>query len=110
MKLETKYGVLEGTVEEFKELLEGNVNRSLLSTNKGYKVVNKDIDELKLTKGTVVKHIIANQYENTLGILYILHDNDLDDCTDVGIERLFNTSVKIGTILKHGGDINQRTE
>ena len=105
MKLETKYGVLEGTVEEFKELLEGNVTKHRLSTNKGYKVVSKEIDELKLTKGTVVKHIIANQYENTLGILYILHDNDLDDCTDVGIERLFNTSVKIGTIFKHGGSI-----
>lgn len=102
MKLETKYGVLEGTVGEFKELLEGNVNRSQLSTNNGYKIVNKDINELKLTKGTVVKHIIANQYEDTLGRMYILHDNDLDDCTDIGIERLFSTSVKIGTILKHG--------
>lgn len=103
MKLETKYGVLEGTVEEFKELLEGKVNRSWLFTSKGYKIVNKDIDSLKLTKGTVIKHVIANQYENTLGEMYIVHDNDVDDCIDIGIEDLFNNSVKIGTLLKHGG-------
>ncbi len=77
MKLETKYGVLEGTVEEFKELLEGKVNRSWLFTSKGYKIVNKDTEDIP--KGTVLKHIIANQYEDTLGEVYIIHDEHLDD-------------------------------
>lgn len=103
MKLETEYGVLEGTVKEFKELLDGKIDRSWLLTSKGYKIVNKDIDSLKLTKGTLVKHVIANQYEDTLGQMNIIYDNDLDDCTDIGMEDLFNHSAKIGTILKHGG-------
>lgn len=77
MKLGTKYGVLEGTVEEFKELLEGKVNRSWLLTSKGYKIVNKDTEDI--LKGTVVKHVIANQYEDTLGVVYIIHDDLLDD-------------------------------
>lgn len=103
MKLETEYGVLEGTVKEFKELLDGKVDRSWLLTSKGYKIVNKDIDSLKLTKGTVIKHIIANQYEDTLGQMHIIYDNDLDNCTDIGMEDFFNHSAKRGTVLKHGG-------
>ena len=99
MRLETKYGVLEGTVEEFKNLLGGKVNRSWSFPSKGYKVVNKDI-EGKLPKGTVLKHIIANSYEDTKGNQYIVHDNDLDDCNDNHIEGSFKNSKRLGTILK----------
>lgn len=103
MKLETKYGVLEGTVEEFRELLKGKVSRSWSFPSKGYKVVNKDIGGT-LTKGTVLKHIIAKTYEDTSGNQYILHDNELDDCNDNHIEESFKNSKRRGTLLKHKGD------
>ena len=99
MRLETKYGVIEGTVEEFKELLEGKLGKLYKLPFKGYKVVNKDIGGT-LTKGTVLKHIIANNYEDTTGNQYIVHDNDLDDCNDNHIEGTFKNSKKLGTILK----------
>lgn len=99
MKLETKYGVLEGTVDEFRELLEGKLGRLYKLPFKGYKVVNKDIRGT-LPKGTVLKHIIANNYEDTTGNQYIVHDNDLDDCNDNHIEGSFKNSKKLGTILK----------
>ena len=89
MKLETKYGVLEGTVEEFKELLEGKVNRSWLFTSKGYKIVNKDTEDAP--KGTVLKHIITNQYEDTLGMVYIIHDELLDDYNMSWIDGKFKS-------------------
>lgn len=101
MRLETKYGVLEGTVEEFKELLGGKLGKLYKLPFKGYKVVNKDIGGT-LTKGTVLKHIIAYNYEDTLGNQYILHDNDLDDCNDNHMEDSFNNSKRLGTLLKQG--------
>lgn len=99
MKLETKYGTLEGTVEEFRELLEGKLGKLYRLPFKGYKVVNKDIDNT-LPKGTVLKHIIANNYEDSIGNQYIVHDNVLDDCNNNHIEDNFNNSKKLGTILK----------
>lgn len=97
MKLETKYGVLEGTVEEFKELLEGKVNRSWLFTSKGYKIVNKDTEDVP--KGTVLKHIIANQYEDTLGEVYIVHDELLDDYNMSWVEGKFKSFKDIKLLL-----------
>ncbi|XWX33463.1 hypothetical protein KQUDLBSD_CDS0191 [Staphylococcus phage PG-2021_40] len=99
MKLETKYGTLEGTVEEFKELLEGKLGKWYRLPTKGYKVANKDI-EGTLIKGTVLKHIIANNYEDTTGNQYIVHDNDLDDCNDNHIKSQFNNSKRLGTLLR----------
>lgn len=103
MKLETKYGVLEGTVEEFRELLNGKVSRSWSFPSKGYKVVNKNTDN-EPTKGTVLKHIILNNYEDTLGNQYIIYDDVLDDCTDIGIGDLFKGSKERGSLLKQEVD------
>ncbi|WBF82260.1 hypothetical protein [Mammaliicoccus virus vB_MscM-PMS2] len=118
MKLETKYGVLEGTVEEFRELLEGKRDLSYFSgkvdryTEPTYKVVNKDtIDYLSgkdISKGTVLEHTsrdwytTKNIYTDTLGKLYELHANDIDDCNDVSMRDLFKSSKERGTLLKQG--------
>lgn len=103
MKLETKYGVLEGTVKEFRELLKGKVSKSWSFPSKGYKVVNKNTDN-EPTKGTVLKHIILNNYEDTLGNQYIIYDDVLDDCNDISIGDLFKSSKDRGTLLKQGID------
>uniref|UniRef100_A0AB39C7W2 Uncharacterized protein n=1 Tax=Staphylococcus phage UHP46 TaxID=3234966 RepID=A0AB39C7W2_9CAUD len=93
MKLETKYGVLEGTVEEFRELLEGNnldyfsgeAECSWREENKsGYYIVNKDNARCLLNsgrhvpKGLVLKHVFVDRYIDTIGTEYILHESDLD--------------------------------
>lgn len=118
MKLETKYGVLEGTVEEFKELLNGEKDLSYFLgkvdryTEPTYKVVNKDtVDYLSgnvISKGTVLEHTSRDWYTtkdvyfDTLGNLYNLNENVLDDCNDISIGDLFKGSKERGTLLKQG--------
>ena len=105
MRLETKYGVLEGTVEEFRELLEGKVDLSYLSgeadcswieeeNKSGYYVVNKDMTEdisgVHIPKGLVLKHLIGDRYEDTTGNKYLIDDKDLDVCNKSWVEVKFN--------------------
>ena len=115
MRLETKYGVLEGTVEEFRELLEGKVDLSYLSgeadcswleeDKSGYYVVNKDMTEdisgVHIPKGLVLKHLIGDRYVDTTGNKYLIDDKDLDVCNDNHIEESFKNSKRRGTLLKH---------
>ena len=105
MRLETKYGVLEGTVEEFRELLEDKVDLSYLSgeadcswieeeNKSGYYVVNKDMTEdisgVHIPKGLVLKHLIGDRYEDTTGNKYLIDDKDLDVCNKSWVEVKFN--------------------
>lgn len=115
MKLETKYGVLEGTVEEFRELIEGKVDLSYLSgeadcswleeDKSGYYIVNKDMTEdisgVHIPKGLVLKHLIGDRYVDTTGNKYLIDDKDLDVCNDNHIEESFKNSKRRGTLLKH---------
>ena len=115
MRLETKYGVLEGTVEEFRELIEGKVDLSYLSgeadcswleeDKSGYYVVNKDMTEdisgVHIPKGLVLKHLIGDRYVDTTGNKYLIDDKDLDVCNDNHIEESFKNSKRRGTLLKH---------
>lgn len=123
MRLETKYGVLEGTVEEFKELLEDKVDLSYFSgeagcswreeDKSGYYVVNNDnaICHIGLgshvPKGLVLEYksrdwyTPRNIYRDTLGNLYELDDKDLDVCNDNHMEESFKNSKRRGTLLKH---------
>lgn len=95
MKLETKYGVLEGTVKEFKELLEGEKDLDFFSgevegkwkeeDKSGYYIVNKADVRCALNsgrhvpKGLILEHMFLDGYVDTMGNHYILHDEDLDD-------------------------------
>lgn len=115
MRLETKYGVLEGTVEEFRELIEGKVDLSYLSgeadcswleeDKSGYYIVNKDMTEdisgVHIPKGLVLKHLIGDRYVDTTGNKYLIDDKDLDVCNDNHIEESFKNSKRRGTLLKH---------
>ena len=122
MKLETKYGVLEGTVEEFRELLEGEKDLSYFSgkvegkcrkeDKSEYYIVNNDsarcyvYPERHIPKGLVLKHKVlkgySNFYTDTMGTDYMLDDEDLDDYTLPGIEGRFNSFKEDGIILvKH---------
>ena len=115
MRLETKYGVLEGTVEEFRELIEGKVDLSYLSgeadcswleeDKSGYYIVNKDMTEdisgVCIPKGLVLKHLVGDRYEDTTGNKYLIDDKDLDVCNDNHIEESFKNSKRRGTLLKH---------
>lgn len=116
MRLETRYGVLEGTVEEFRELIEGKVDLSYFSgeadcswieeeNKSGYYVVNKDMTEdisgVHIPKGLVLKHLVGDRYEDTTGNKYLIDDKDLDVCNDNHIEESFKNSKRRGTLLKH---------
>ena len=115
MRLETKYGVLEGTVEEFRELIEGKVDLNYFSgeadcswieeDKSGYYVVNKDMTEdisgVHIPKGLVLKHLVGDRYEDTTGNKYLIDDKDLDVCNDNHIEESFKNSKRRGTLLKH---------
>lgn len=115
MRLETKYGVLEGTVEEFRELIEGKVDLSYFSgeadcswleeDKSGYYVVNNDMTEdisgVHIPKGLVLKHLVGDRYEDTTGNKYLIDDKDLDVCNDNHIEESFKNSKRRGTLLKH---------
>lgn len=123
MRLETKYGVLEGTVEEFRELLEDKVDLSYFSgeadcswleeDKSGYYVVNNDDARCHIglgkhvPKGLVLEYksrdwyTPRNIYRDTLGNLYELDDKDLDVCNDNHIEESFKNSKRRGTLLKH---------
>ena len=115
MKLETRYGVLEGTVEEFRELLEDKKDLSYLSgeadcswleeDKSGYYIVNKDMTEdisgVCIPKGLVLKHLVGDRYEDTTGNKYLIDDKDLDVCNDNHIEESFKNSKRRGTLLKH---------
>lgn len=106
MRLETKYGVLEGTVEEFRELLEDKVDLSYLSgeadcswveeNKSGYYIVNNDNARCALNsgrhvpKGLILEHLIGDGYVDTMGNHYILHDEDLDDYNKTWVEGKFN--------------------
>ena len=116
MRLETKYGVLEGTVEEFRELIEDKKDLSYLSgeadcswleeeNKSGYYIVNKDMTEdisgVCIPKGLVLKHLVGDRYEDTTGNKYLIDDKDLDVCNDNHIEESFKNSKRRGTLLKH---------
>ena len=88
MKLETKYGVLEGTVEEFKELLDDK-DLSFFSAKEveeetKYKVVKEDIysyynSNIILAKGIVLLKNEYGTYEDTLGQIYSLATNTIEN-------------------------------
>ena len=116
MRLETKYGVLEGTVEEFRELLEDKKDLSYFSgeadcswveeeNKSGYYIVNNDMTEdisgVHIPKGLVLKHLVGDRYEDTTGNKYLIDDKDLDVCNDNHIEESFKNSKRRGTLLKH---------
>ena len=116
MRLETKYGVLEGTVEEFRELLEDKVDLNYFSgeadcswveeeNKSGYYIVNNDMTEdisgVHIPKGLVLKHLVGDRYEDTTGNKYLIDDKDLDVCNDNHIEESFKNSKRRGTLLKH---------
>src|SRR5699024_1125475 len=103
MKLETKYGVLEGTVEEFRELLEDKVDLSYFSgeadcswleeDKSGYYIVNKDMTEdisgVRIPKGLVLNHLIGDRYVDTAGNKYLIDDKDLDDYNKTWVDDKF---------------------
>ncbi|ANT44866.1 hypothetical protein HOR18_gp203 [Staphylococcus phage vB_SscM-1] len=107
MKLETKYGVLEGTVEEFKELLEGKKDLSYFSgeaeedIKPTYKIVNKDTIDynsgVRIFKGIVLEHTsrdwytTKSMYTDTVGNLYELHESDLDDYNMSWVDAKFKS-------------------
>ena len=114
MKLETKYGVLEGTVDEFRELLEDKVDLSYLSgeadcswieeeNKSGYYIVNKDMTEdisgVRIPKGLVLKHLIGDRYVDTTGNKYLLSDKDLDDYNKSWVDDKFKSFKDKGLLL-----------
>ena len=113
MRLETKYGVLEGTVEEFRELIEGKKDLSYLSgeadcswieeDKSGYYVVNKDMTEdisgVHIPKGLVLKHLIGDRYEDTTGNKYLLDDKDLDVYNKSWVDDKFKLFKDKGLLL-----------
>ena len=108
MKLETKYGTLEGTVEEFRELLEGEKDLSFFSgraegkwrkeDKSEYYVVNTDRYKMP-TKGTVLKHKSLDIYVDTVGNEYILHKYDLDDYNKSWVDGGFKAFKKDDKLL-----------
>lgn len=114
MKLETKYGVLEGTVEEFRELLEDKKDLSYFSgeadcswieeeNKSGYYIVNKDtiedISGVRIPKGLVLKHLIGDRYVDTTGNKYLLDDKDLDDYNKTWVDDKFKSFKDKGLLL-----------
>ena len=113
MRLETKYGVLEGTVEEFRELLEDKVDLSYFSgeadcswleeDKSGYYVVNKDMTEdisgVHIPKGLVLKHLVGDRYEDTTGNKYLIDDKDLDDYNKTWVDDKFKLFKDKGLLL-----------
>ena len=108
MRLETKYGVLEGTVEEFRELLEDKKDLNYFSgeadcswieeeNKSGYYIVNNDNARCALNsgrhvpKGLILEHLIGDSYVDTMGNHYILHDEDLDDYNKTWVEGKFKS-------------------
>ena len=108
MRLETKYGVLEGTVEEFRELLEDKKDLNYFSgeadcswveeeNKSGYYIVNNDDARCALNsgrhvpKGLILEHLIGDSYVDTMGNHYILHDEDLDDYNKTWVEGKFKS-------------------
>ena len=127
MRLETKYGVLEGTVEEFRKLIEGKVGLSYLpgeedcswleeEDKSGYYIVNKDNARCHMNsgrhvpKGLVLKHVIGYRYVDTTGTDYLLYDKDLDVCNVNHIEESFKNSKRLGTLLKQGITTREETK
>lgn len=125
MRLETNYGVIEGTVEEFKELLEDKVDLSYFSgeagcswveeeDKSGYYTINKDtidgISGIRIPKGLVLKHLIGDRYVDTTGNKYLIGDKDLDECIGNHIEESFKNSKSRGTLLKHKNEFKVAKE
>lgn len=116
MKLETKYGVLEGTVEEFKELLGTEIKEPTKENDdKGYGVVKEDttcsrIGSKVLLKGQVLRHITRDLWEDTLGEQYIVPDYKLVDYNASWIEDKFTmfkyeNRLLIQADIRYGGGI-----
>lgn len=105
MKLETKYGTLEGTVEEFRELLRTEIKEPTKENDdKGYKVVKEDttcsrIGSKVLLKGQVLRHITRDLWEDTLGEQYIVPDYKLVDYNASWVEDKFNRYKDKGHLL-----------
>ena len=116
MRLETKYGVLEGTVEEFRELLEDKVDLSYFSgeadcswieeeNKSGYYIVNNDDARCLIgsgrhvPKGLVLNHVIGYRYADTAGTDYLLDDKDLDVCNKTWVDDKFKSFKDKGLLL-----------
>lgn len=116
MRLETKYGVLEGTVEEFRELLEDKVDLSYFSgeadcswieeeNKSGYYIVNNDDARCLIgsgrhvPKGLVLNHVIGYRYADTTGTDYLLDDKDLDDYNKTWVDDKFKSFKDKGLLL-----------
>lgn len=116
MRLETKYGVLEGTVEEFRELLEDKVDLSYFSgeadcswieeeNKSGYYIVNNDDARCLIgsgrhvPKGLVLNHVIGYRYADTTGTDYLLDDKDLDVCNKTWVDDKFKSFKDRGLLL-----------
>lgn len=116
MRLETKYGVLEGTVEEFRELLEDKVDLSYFSgeadcswieeeNKSGYYIVNNDDARCLIgsgrhvPKGLVLNHVIGYRYADTTGTDYLLDDKDLDVCNKTWVDDKFKSFKDKGLLL-----------
>ena len=115
MRLETKYGVLEGTVEEFRELIEGKVDLSYLSgeadcswleeDKSGYYIVNNDNavcligSGRHVPKGLVLNHVIGYRYADTTGTDYLLDDKDLDVYNKSWVDDKFKSFKDKGLLL-----------
>ncbi len=115
MRLETKYGVLEGTVEEFRELIEGEVDLSYLSgeadcswleeDKSGYYIVNNDNARCHLNsgrhvpKGLILNHVIGDRYADTTGTDYLLYGKDLDDYNKSWVDDKFKLFKDKGLLL-----------
>lgn len=116
MRLETKYGVLEGTVEEFRELLEDKVDLSYFSgeadcswieeeNKSGYYIVNNDDARCLIgsgrhvPKGLVLNHVIGYRYVDTTGTDYLLDDKDLDVCNKTWVDDKFKSFKDKGLLL-----------
>ena len=116
MRLETKYGVLEGTVEEFRELLEDKVDLSYFSgeadcswieeeNKSGYYIVNNDNARCLIgsgrhvPKGLVLNHVIGYRYADTTGTDYLLDDKDLDDYNKSWVDDKFKSFKDKGLLL-----------
>lgn len=116
MKLETKYGVLYGTVEEFRELLEDKKDLSYFSgeadcswieeeNKSGYYIVNNDNARCLIgsgrhvPKGLVLNHVIGDRYVDTTGTDYLLDDKDLDDYNKSWVDGKFKSFKDKGLLL-----------
>lgn len=116
MRLETRYGVLEGTVEEFKELLEDKVDLSYFSgeadcswieeeDETGYYIVNNDDARCHMNsgrhvpKGLVLNHVIGYRYADTTGTDYLLYDKDLDVYNKTWVDDKFKLFKDKGLLL-----------